>query len=77
LIIEPVPLITPLKVLDNEPLVNVPLPSVIDPAPPIEPTVSLKFARLNVPVTVSALSFGIQPPAPNVKVPSEIDVEPV
>ena len=66
----------PLNVLDSEPLVSVPLPSVTEPAPEIEPTVSRYPFKSNVPVMETALESGTQPLAPSFNVPAVIVVDP-
>ena len=76
LTIEPVPLMMPLNVLDNEPLVSVPLPSVTDPAPAIEPTVSRFPFKSSVPEMETALVSGTHPLVPSFNVPAVIVVDP-
>ena len=80
------PLITPLNVVSvsgpeawSSPVVSLAVPRAILPAPAIDPTVSLKLARLNVApkATDTADRSGITPAAPEVNVPVEIVVAPV
>ena len=78
-VMAPVPLMTPLKdVLElSPPLVSVAEPSVMLPAPAIEPTVSATSFRLRVPVTVTAEAFGSEPVPLSAMVPAEMVVAPV
>ena len=77
----PVPLATPEKIVLVllPPAVRVALPSVTFPAPASEPTVSAKFARLNVApdATVTALVSAIRLAAPSASVPALMLVAPV
>lgn len=77
----PVSEITPEKVVEelSPPAVKVPEPSVIAPAPAIEPTVSVTSFRSNVaPVfTVTAVVSDRRPDPDSMTVPVEICVTPV
>ena len=77
----PVSEITPEKVVDDAspPAVSVPEPSVIDPAPAIEPTVSVMSFRSNVAPesTVTAVVSAKRPEPDNITTPAEICVTPV
>ena len=75
----PVPEIRPVNDVDvaSPPAVSVPDPSVIAPAPAIDPTVSDTPAMLKVPAIDIAEVSGTPPDPDNTKVPAEIDVAPV
>jgi hypothetical protein len=78
LMMPPVPLITPLNpVLPDEPEVSTPDPSVMLPAPVIEPTVSDTPLRSNVPVTETAEPSGTEPDPLRRSVPAVTVVAPV
>ena len=80
LVIPPVPVMVPLKVvLPADPLVSVPAPSEIVPAPEIDPTSSELPARLKVAYcdTLTAVLLESTFDAPSVMVPEVIAVEPV
>jgi len=77
----PVPEIAPENVVLvlSLPVVNVPAPSVTEPAPASEPTVWLKLLRSKVPpaFTVSAPVGARLPPGPSCNVPALMIVPPV
>jgi len=77
LMMPPVPLITPLNVvLPDEPEVSTPEPSMMLPAPVIEPTVSDTLLRSRVPVTETAEPSGTEPDPLNRRVPAVTVVVP-
>ena len=77
----PLPDITPLNsvVVSSPPAVNVPAPSVMFPAPAIEPTTSVTPLRSNVDeaATVTADEFGTEPDPLSFSVPTDTAVEPL
>ena len=75
----PVPEIRPENVVDvaSPPAVRVPDPSVIAPAPAIDPTVSDTPAMLKVPAIDIAEASGTPPEPDSTNVPAEIVVAPV
>ena len=77
----PVPEIVPENVVLvlSPPVVNVPAPSVTEPAPASEPTVWLKLLRSKVPLafTVSAPVGAWLTPGPSCNVPALMMIPPV
>ena len=73
----PVSEMTPEKDVDPlfPPVVNVAVPSVTEPAPAMDPTVSDTSFKSNVPVIVIADESGTLPESDNITVPAEIVVE--
>lgn len=73
----PVSEMTPVNDVEElfPPVVNVAVPSVIEPAPAIDPTVSVTSFRSKVPAIDIADESGTLPEPDNMSVPVEIVVE--